>query len=171
MYAAKVLVVFYSRTGTTRRAASALAEMLNADVEEIVVTRSRAGPFGYLRSLVEAINRKPAEIVAPKRDPSAYDLVVIGSPVWAGCVSSPMRAYLDANQRRLPRVAFFCNFAQRGADSALTQMRMLTRKSPLAECHVTPREALRGEASPILVAFAEQTMRGLAEAIALTVMR
>lgn len=119
MYAAKVLVVFYSRTGTTRRAASALAEMLNADVEEIVVTRSRAGPFGYLRSLVEAINRKPAEIVAPKRDPSAYDLVVIGSPVWAGCVSSPMRAYLDANQRRLPRVAFFCNFAQRGADSAL----------------------------------------------------
>lgn len=147
MYAGKVLVVFYSRTGTTRRAASALAEMLDADVEEIVVTRDRAGPFGYLRSLVEAINQKPAEIVAAKRDPSAYDLVVIGSPVWAGCVSSPVRAYLVANQRRLPRVAFFCSFAQRGADSALTQMRTLARKSPLAECRVTPRETLHGDAS------------------------
>ncbi|MGC2944368.1 hypothetical protein [Burkholderia ambifaria] len=60
MYAGKLLVVFYSRTRTTRRAASALAGMLDADVEEIVVTRGRAGPFGYLRSLVEAINQKPA---------------------------------------------------------------------------------------------------------------
>ncbi|MPV71741.1 flavodoxin family protein [Burkholderia sp. BE17] len=171
MYAGKILVVFYSRTGTIRRAATALAAMLDADVDEIFVTQSRAGPFGYLRSLVEAINRKPAEIVAPKRDPSAYDLVVIGSPVWAGCVSSPVRAYLDANQRRLPRVAFFCSFAQRGADSALTQMRMLARKSPLAECRVTPRETLHGEASPILAAFAEQTARRLAEAAPLTNMR
>ncbi|MCG0576945.1 NAD(P)H-dependent oxidoreductase [Burkholderia cenocepacia] len=171
MYAGKVLVVFYSRTGTTRRAASALAEMLDADVEEIVVTRDRAGPFGYLRSLVEAINQKPAEIVAAKRDPAAYDLVVIGSPVWAGCVSSPVRAYLVANQRRLPRVAFFCSFAQRGADSALTQMRMLARKSPLAECHVTPRETLHGDASPILAAFAERATRRLAEAVATTAAR
>jgi hypothetical protein len=46
MYAGKLLVVFYSRTRTTRRAASALAGMLDADVEEIVVTRGRAGPFG-----------------------------------------------------------------------------------------------------------------------------
>ncbi|WP_230947396.1 flavodoxin family protein [Burkholderia territorii] len=171
MYAGKVLVVFYSRTGTTRRAASALAEMLDADVEEIAVARDRAGPFGYLRSLVEAINQKPAEIVATQRDPAAYDLVVIGSPVWAGCVSSPVRAYLVANQRRLPRLAFFCSFAQRGADSALTQMRTLARKSPLAECRVTPRETLHGDASPILAAFAEQAARRLAEAVGTTAAR
>ncbi|WP_232450506.1 flavodoxin family protein [Burkholderia ubonensis] len=91
MYADKILVVFYSRTGTTRRAGAALATMLHADVEEIVETHSRIGPFGFLRSLVEAINRKPAEIAASKRDPSAYDLVVIGTPVWAGSVSSPVR--------------------------------------------------------------------------------
>ncbi|AWV05433.1 flavodoxin (plasmid) [Burkholderia sp. JP2-270] len=171
MNSEKVLVVFYSRTGTTRRAASALAAMLDADVEEIIVTRGRLGPFGYLRSLVEAVNRKPAEIVAPKRDPSAYDLVVIGSPVWAGCVSSPVRAYLEANWRRLPHVACFCSFAQRSAESALAQMRMLARKSPLAECHVTPRETLHGQASTILAAFAERAARKLAESVALTATR
>lgn len=168
MNSAKILVVFYSRTGTTRRAASALAAMLAADVEEIILTQGRSGQFGYLRSLIEAINRKPADIVAPKRDPAAYDLVVIGSPVWAGCVSSPVRAYLDANQRRLPQVAFFCSFAQRGAESALAQMRMLARQAPLAECRVTPRETLHGQASPILAAFAERAMRKLAESVALT---
>ncbi|KVD18062.1 flavodoxin [Burkholderia ubonensis] len=171
MYADKILVVFYSRTGTTRRAGAALATMLHADVEEIVETRSRIGPFGFLRSLVEAINRKPAEIAASKQDPSAYDLVVIGTPVWAGSVSSPVLAYLDANRQRLPRVAFFCSFAQRGADSALAQMRMLAPRPPLAECRVTAREALHGEASPILTAFAEQAMRRLAEATPTTAAR
>ncbi|AOL04215.1 MULTISPECIES: NAD(P)H-dependent oxidoreductase [Burkholderia] len=171
MNSGKVLVVFYSRTGTTRRAASALVAMLDADIEEIVVKQGRSGPFGYLRSLVEAVNRKPADIVRSKRDLSAYDLVVIGSPVWAGCVSSPVRAYLEANWRRLPRVACFCSFAQRGAESALEQMRMLARKSPLAECHVTPRETLHGQASPILTAFAERATRKLAASIALTATR
>ncbi|KVN25202.1 flavodoxin family protein [Burkholderia stagnalis] len=166
MFGGKILVVFYSRTGTTRRTGSALAAMLHADIEEIVETRDRAGPFGYLRSIVEAVNQKPADIVTPKRDPSAYDLVVIGSPVWAGCVSSPVRAYLNAYWHQLPRIALFCSFAQRGADSALAQMRTLARKSPIAECQVTSREALHDSASPVLTTFAERATRRLQEAIA-----
>ncbi|KVD88300.1 flavodoxin [Burkholderia ubonensis] len=171
MFGDKILVVFYSRTGTTRRVGSALAAMLHADIEEIVEKRSRVGPFGYLRSIIEAVNQKPADIVPPKRDPSAYDLVVIGSPVWAGCVSSPVRAYLNTYWHQLPRVAFFCSFAQRGADSALAQMRTLAHRSPLAECQVTSREALHDDASPVLTAFVERATRRLKEAIATTAAR
>ena len=49
---AKVLVVYYSRTGTTRSLASALAKMLAADLEEICDCSNREGPGGYLRSAV-----------------------------------------------------------------------------------------------------------------------
>jgi flavodoxin len=159
----KILVVFYSRSGTTRKVASVLSRMLGADVEEIVDRSARGGPFGYVRSLVEAVRARPSHIAPPKHDASAYDLVVIGSPVWAGTVSSPVRAYLYANLEGLKRVAFFCCFAQRGGESALREMNALCAAAPLAECCVTAREAQHGDASRVLSDFVERIERKLDE--------
>ena len=156
-----VLVVFYSRSGTTRKVASVLARMLDADSEEIVDIGGRAGPFGYLRSLIEAVNGRPADIARAKRDAAGYDLVVIGTPVWADSVSSPVRAYLVANRSRLQRVAFFCCFGRRRSKAALTQMRALAGKAPLAECELTARESLHSEASQVLSEFVERIERNL----------
>ena len=159
----KILVAFYSRSGTTRKVASILAKMLGADLEEIVERRARAGPFGYVRSLVEAIEGRPADIAAPKHDASAYDLIVIGSPVWAGSVSSPARAYLLANRSRFRRAAFFCCFARRDGKLSLREMNALCGKVPLAECGITAREAQHGAASRVLSDFVERIQRNLAE--------
>jgi len=73
--------------------ASTLAKMLDADVEEILDKHDRVGPVGYLRSLVEAINQRPADVAPASKDVSSYELVVIGTPVWAGSLVSPVRAY------------------------------------------------------------------------------
>jgi menaquinone-dependent protoporphyrinogen IX oxidase len=86
---AKILVVYYSRTGTTRSLAAGLAKALGADLEEICDCSNREGLDGYLRSLVDAFHKRQVEIVPAGLDVSAYDLVVIGSPVWAGSVSAP----------------------------------------------------------------------------------
>jgi len=72
------------RSGTTRKIAEALSEALNANIEEIVEANGRAGFFGYVRSLVEAIQKKPSAIAQSKSDLSSYDRVVIGTPVWGG---------------------------------------------------------------------------------------
>jgi len=132
-------------------------------LEEIVDRQGRAGPFGYLRSFVEALKPRPADIVLSKRDASAYELVVIGTPVWAGSVSSLVRAYLVANRARLKQVAFFCSFGRRGEQLALAQMHALAGKSPLAECKITTREARHGEASQVLCDFAARLERKLSD--------
>jgi len=44
----KALVVFYSRTGTTKQVAEALAQSLNCDSEELIDTKKRSGPLGFL---------------------------------------------------------------------------------------------------------------------------
>ncbi|MHC2382978.1 flavodoxin family protein [Bradyrhizobium liaoningense] len=102
---ARILVVYYSRTGTTRKVAQSLSAALSCDSEEITEAGSRKGIFGYLRSAVEARRQIPSRIAATVRDPSLYDLVVIGTLVWAWSLSSPVRAYLLANRSKLPAVA------------------------------------------------------------------
>jgi flavodoxin len=126
----KVLVVYYSKSGTTRALATAIAQATGADIEEIVETRRRDGVAGYMRSLIEAIRRQQPPIELAKMDPSAYDLVLIGSPVWANSIPSPVRSYLTANKARLANVAFFCTLGGRGGASMFTQMQGLLGKTP-----------------------------------------
>jgi len=159
----RIFVVYYSRSGVTRNIALTLAKMLDADVEEILDRRDRVGPFGYLCSLVEAINQRPADVVPARKDASSYELVVIGTPVWAGSLASPVRAYLVANKSGLHNVAFFCSLGGRGSESAFAQMRALVGRAPVAQCKITAREAKRGEASQLLDDFVSKVQRTLAE--------
>jgi flavodoxin len=145
------MVVYYSRTGHTRTIAEAIAAARSADMEEIVATGSRRGLLGWLRSAREAWLKKPAAINAAKRDPTAYDLVVLGSPVWASSISSPMRAYLVANGAKLKRIALFCTLGGAGGDKTLREMAELCGKEPVATTMVTEQE-LRSEASHAKVA-------------------
>jgi flavodoxin len=162
----KILVVYYSRTGTTRSLASALAKMLTADLEEICDCSNREGLGGYLRSLFDAIRKRQVEIVPAGLDVSAYDLVVIGSPVWAGSVSAPVRSYLIENRARLPQVAFFCSFGGRGVDEALREMQQIVGKPAVAECKVTASEVHHG-AHTTLSVFVSGLKRHIAKSLSL----
>ncbi|MFM0511714.1 flavodoxin family protein [Paraburkholderia sp. RL17-373-BIF-A] len=159
----RILVVYYSRSGVTRTIALTLGQMLDADVEEILDRRDRAGPFGYLRSLVEAMNQRPADVVPARKDPSSYEFVIVGTPIWAGSLASPVRAYLIANKSGLRHVAFFCSLGGRGSESAFAQMRALVGSPPVAQCKITAREAKRGETSQLLEDFVSKVQRALAE--------
>ncbi|WP_445487306.1 flavodoxin family protein [Rhodopseudomonas sp. RCAM05734] len=149
----KTLVVYYSRTGTTRQIAHALANALYADTEEIVATGNHAGVFGYLRSVIEARRRTSSAIAAVKKDPSAYDLVIVGTPVWAWSLSSPVRAWLAANKEHLPAVAFFCTLGGAGSDKAFGQMQEIAGKPPRATLAVNAADVIADRYAPALASF------------------
>jgi len=154
MPAPKNLVMFFSRTGTTRRIATTLATTLGASVEEIVESRSRDGILGYWRSIIEARRKRLPGILPAKNDPSSFDLVVIGTPVWAWSVSSPVRAFLTANKDRLPAVAFFCTLGGAGGETAFAQMQDIVGKPPRATCAITAAEIASGGEGAKLANFA-----------------
>jgi flavodoxin len=149
----RILIVYYSRSGTTRKVAESLAAALKCDSEEIVEAKSRSGILGYLRSVIEARRRSPAAIALPTRDPSSYDLIVIGTPVWAWSLSSPVRAYMMANAARLPAVAFFCTLGGAGSDRAFAQMQDVAGKPPRASFAVTAQDVASGASAPRLAGF------------------
>jgi flavodoxin len=149
----KTLVVYYSRSGTTRKLAKGIAESLGADIEEIVELRDRRGGRGYVRSLVEALRRRPTPISPAKQDPAAYGLVVVGTPVWVASLSSPVRSYLLANKARLREVAFFCTLGGSGNERAFAQMQELTERPPRSLCAVTAADLAAGRHTARVAAF------------------
>lgn len=139
----KVLVVYYSRTGNTGLVAEAIAESLNSNVEEIKDKRDRTGAIGYLRSGYEALFKKLTEIQPINKNPEEYDLVIIGSPVWAGRLSSPVRTYMTEQSRKIKNTAFF---ATCGINSGkiFSQMEELS-KPPIATLEIKEKEVKSDE--------------------------
>jgi len=58
----RTLIVFYSRTGYTRKLAEKLSNLLAADKEEVIDQKSRKGIFGYLGAGREGVLKKSTEI-------------------------------------------------------------------------------------------------------------
>jgi flavodoxin len=153
MGVSKTLVVFYSRSGTTRRIAEALSAVLKCDLEEITEPKPRTGFLGYIRSLLEGSCKRVSRILPKKHEVSSYDLVIIGTPVWAWSLSSPVRAYLMATANQLREVAFFCTLGGNGSESAFAQMTAIVGKEPRAACAITQREVLSENYSDRLSTF------------------
>jgi flavodoxin len=141
----KCLIVYFSRTGYTRKVADKLAGRCNAEIESIEDTGSRSGMRGYLRSAYEALRKRHIEIQPVPADPAEYDLVILGTPVWAGHVCSPMRAYISAQRARFPQLAFFCTQGGSGADKVFREMAELCARQPIATVALNDSEIDAGD--------------------------
>jgi flavodoxin len=91
----KTLIIYYSRTGVTKKLAEKLADVFAADIEEIKDPTDRSGLKGYFNCGREAVLKKLALIDPIVHDLKKYDLVLVGTPVWAMTISSPVRAFLE----------------------------------------------------------------------------
>lgn len=139
----RTLVVYYSRTGNTRRIGDELATALGADVEVLEETRERLGRLGYLRSGLDAGMRKASPLQPLHREPSAYELLVVGTPIWVSTVSAPVRAFLMTYCRPAHRVAWFCTYGLEGTkypERGFRAMSQLTGHTPLVTLAVAERD-------------------------------
>ena len=104
------MVVYYSRIGNTRLMTEAIAQSLEADVEEIKDKKNRMGAFSFIRSGYEAIFKKLVDIKVSGKNTGEYDLIIVGSPVWAGRLSSPVRTCMHLYGHGFKNVAFFTTY-------------------------------------------------------------
>jgi flavodoxin len=142
----KVLIVFFSRTGTTRLLAEAIARATHGDLEELRERRSRRGIIGWLRSGYEGTHRKAAEPLPLRHDVGAYDLVFIGSPTWNQALSSPVRGFLQTNRAQLANVVLFATSAGRDSEQVLAQMAELVPEPALATLGMLENDVRHGPA-------------------------
>lgn len=137
---ADILVVYFSRTGSTERLAATLAAQLGADLDQIKPEAAYGGLRGYLRGIWHSLRRR-APAVTCDRDPANYALVIVGSPIWAGRLSAPVRAYLTRFGGRIGAVAAF--WVSGGGASYRTvadEIEALTGRAPMASAAFAQRE-------------------------------
>jgi flavodoxin len=160
----KILVVYYSRSGVTRKTSEKLAEVLRAashevTVEEIQEKKKRSGFFGYLAAGFAAMRKKAADIEPVKADVASFDLVAIGTPVWAWTAATPVRAFCGAQGKDAKQVAFFATMGGSGDKGTYKAMGELTGKQPVATMTLIDRHVKKEDAQKFISkvqAFAEE---------------
>jgi menaquinone-dependent protoporphyrinogen IX oxidase len=137
----KTLVVFHSSSGNTKKAGQAIAEALSVDVEQIRevnphrVDIKGKGLGNFLnmgRAVLTAIRGRTTPIEEAQQDPADYDLILIGTPVYAGSLTGPVRAYIERYRSQLKEVAFFCTGEDPHNEKVFQQMEEACGKAPRA---------------------------------------
>lgn len=147
----RYLVAYYSWTGNTAKVAKVVAEALSADIDEIRDVKPRSGPFAFAGAAFASVNQRSAPIVASTKSVTGYDVVILGCPVWAENMATPMRTYIMREKPRVKQVALFCTLGGSGGKEALARMAALCGRTSLADLIVEQP------------ALASGTWRGLAE--------
>lgn len=135
------LCVYYSRTGATEKLMREIAAELKCEIVKLDDGVDRSGLGGWLRSGMQAMARRVPE-VKPIRTAfplDVYDLVIIGSPVWAGRCSAPVRSFLMQHGDELRRTAYVIT---RGSDvryeEVFDQMDMYVRSPRISAVTIRP---------------------------------
>jgi menaquinone-dependent protoporphyrinogen IX oxidase len=136
----KTLVVYYSRTGVTKKVAQVLSGMLCCDLEGVVDLKNRDGIKGYVIAGKDAVAKRLTEIQVPLKEPAQYDLVIIGTPVWAFTMASAVRSYITRYKSQMKKIAFFCTQGSAGSKATFKDMQELIGKAPEAVLELTTAE-------------------------------
>lgn len=90
----KPLIVCFSQTGKTKKMCGCMAKSLDADFVELKEI-SRRGLIGaYTLGVYDAIRRKSGDVLPVDTDISAYDCLIVATPVWAGNITPAINDFI-----------------------------------------------------------------------------
>lgn len=138
----KPLVLCYSFTGRTKKVCGSLAKALKADFAEIKEI-SRRGVFGaYTLGAFSAMRRRASDIRPVLVDISAYDCLIVATPVWAGHVTPAVNDFVREYDLRGKTVYGLVTFAGGPGEASgllAQEIEMAGAVCPnVAEIHTTP---------------------------------
>lgn len=88
-------VVYFTRTGTSKRIAEKIANKLSCDIIEITDDINWKGIIGFIKGGYYASKNKDVDIKMSKKIETFDELVVV-SPLWAGNVVPAIKVFLKS---------------------------------------------------------------------------
>ena len=127
----KTLVAYFSATGTTRPLAEYAAEILNADLYEIVpaVPYTDADLVYYTNGRADQEQNDPSArpaISGSVANMEDYDVVILGYPIWHGQAPRVISTFLESYDFTGKTIVPFCTSHSSGIGSSDTNLHSLT---------------------------------------------
>lgn len=137
----KILIVYFSKTGTTKKLAEKLSVVLKADIESIIDKKKRSGLIGWLTSGRDGMQKVPTEIGPVSKKADNYDVVLIGGPLWGfKSVAPAARTYLLQNRDLIKKVGFFITFGNTSYTEAFDDLKSVYGKDVLGTLAIRQRD-------------------------------
>ena len=138
----KTLLVYYSRTNVTKKIAEMIQKEINCDIEEITDNDKYAGKIGFMKGGMNASMGRTSKINPISKNPADYDLIIIGTPVWASNIATPVYTYLKKYEQDIKNVASFCTCMNSGFEKTLENISKVTGKEQISTMFLTSEDIL-----------------------------
>jgi flavodoxin len=122
----KTAVIFYSLDGNCSLVAEEIKTKLNSDLIQLQLKneKKRRGFFKILWGGGLVFSGKKPPLKPYTFDPSSYDLIIIGAPVWASFPAPPIKTFISEAGITGKKIALFVCHAG-GKEDALEKFKAL----------------------------------------------
>jgi flavodoxin len=139
-----VLIIYYSRTGTTKKIAEIIGQVIAQDLQctagVILDCKNRKGVIGWVKSGLDAIRKNLTRLQKPCEDPESNSLIILGTPIWVRDMATPIRTYIEEHKRKFKNVAFFCTEWRSGGQWCFKKMAQLCNMEPIASLELKSKK-------------------------------
>jgi flavodoxin len=106
----RIGVIYYSFEGNTRFVAQAIATQTGAELLELKPQKELAthGFMKYFWGGKQAVMKEKPALLPLERRPEGYDLIFLGTPVWAFTFAPPLHTFLAEYPLQNKQIALFC---------------------------------------------------------------
>lgn len=150
----KIAIIFYSYSGNTKKVAQVLADYFKDKGEvDLVELKALDEKDNFFSQGARAFKRIRAKIDSVNFDLSAYDIICLGTPVWAFGPAPAMNTYLDnCSKIRAKQIILFTTFGSgTGNKRCLNYMeQILSKKGPGSFKYISIQQAKCKDSQGIL---------------------
>lgn len=114
----RIALVYYSLNGNLRAVAEKIKDGLNAELIELVPKKAYPdkGMIKFMWGGAAVTFKKKPDLEPYSFSKDDYDLIILGSPVWAGSYTPPLRTFFENNDLSGKQIAVIATSS--GGDSA-----------------------------------------------------
>lgn len=120
----KAIIVYFSLEGDSKYVADKIAQIIGADT--LRIEPIKAYPTSRIKKYIwggkSVIFREKPKLKQYEFTKRHYDLVIVGSPVWAGTYAPPLKSFFKDNKIASKKIALYCCCGGGSTEKCLRKM-------------------------------------------------
>lgn len=131
----KKLVVYYSLEGNVKFVAEKIAEAAGADLLQLK-PRKDLNPDSFMKYFwggKQVIFKEKPELLPMEKNPADYDVLYIGTPVWAGSFAPALNTFFSQVNLTGKKIALFCCYGSHAGKTFVNLKKKLEGNSIIGE--------------------------------------